>query len=652
MASVYRIKGAGGVVIESNTFLELPKAPQKITNGVQREGMIRYNKGWEAFEGAITFDDNSIAYRRFAMLDSNGRLLTSQLPDSITSGMDYVGTYSPLEDDIDPPMTPGVYTPLPMASTANQGDYYIVRGIMDAAQAHFTANNPSTSTVIFTPSNPSGQGDWLEIKYYVDTNPTTPGTKMVNAAFGRILLPIPSGHDGLASLATDPDLTDAFNSSSNAANEKALTDGDWVIMSTTKVQRLRTNRVSILASSVMYDNSILNGSGRGISSNGGTVQTLLDTILLDGLRRTGDSMLDDGRVGGGRLGIIYGSAAEPSVAFNNGQYSPVNNPGTDPTKWTDTSTGIFHPGIGQIGFSTSGTERIRITPMGLIVIEPSNINVANNGAIQFQGSGNTVANPSVSAIQDIMSFAVKGKVQVEMKDANTVFHGDVNIDNNLNVTGNEFINGNLQVKGNTILGDTNTDTVVVNANATFQDNTAFNGNSNRFKNINVMQNGILTFEGTNSTKISQLTSDLKLEMSSFADVSIYDGATIRTRFNRYGVQLPVLNPIDNSVGVDGMIAYSTQRNTVMQKTNGQWTTVSGGGVEQSFLSSDWVLNGAYYTLTVTSANIQAIQVQELVGSNYNQVEVDSVVISSTNAIVSIPSTPDVRFTGRLIITYR
>lgn len=628
MASVYRIKGAGGVVIDSTTFLELPKAAQQTTSDTKREGMIRYNTAWSAFEGVIKFTDGSVAYRRFAQLDNNGRLLTSQLPDSVTSGLEYVGTYSPLSDDIDPPMTAGVYTALPMSSSTNLGDYYIIRGIMDAAQAHYTANNPTTATVTFTPTNPSGQGNWLQIKYYVDANPSVPGTKMVSAAFGRLVTPIPAGHDGLTSLATDPELTAAFSTSSTIGTEKALTDGDWVIMTTNKVQRLRNTRVSILASSVSYDNSIINGSGRRTSSSGGTVQTVIDTILLDGLRRTGDSMVNDGSTGKGRFAVVNGTATEPSIAFNDAAYNPTTNPGTDPTKWTDTRTGIFRQAAGSIGLTSNGTERLRVDTVGLKLFQGSGVNQVSNPAIQISGTGNTVP-AGITALNNIIYLTTNGKSQVEIADGTSTF------------------NYNVTIKGNTIIGDASTDTLVVTAASTF------NNTSNRFNRLSVMPNGIITLENaTTPSTVAQVAGDLKLTMGSFSDVTIYDGATIRTRFNRYGVQLPVLNPIDNSVGVDGMIAFSPQRNTVMQKANGQWTTVSGGGVEQSFTTASWVLSGANYTYTITGANIQSVRVQEAVGSNFNQVEVDSVVISSTNAVISIPSSPDVRFAGRVIITYR
>lgn len=68
--SINRIRGDGGVIIDSKSFLELPKAPSKETADVIRSGMIRYNKEWKSFEGVLDFEDGSMAYRRFANLDA------------------------------------------------------------------------------------------------------------------------------------------------------------------------------------------------------------------------------------------------------------------------------------------------------------------------------------------------------------------------------------------------------------------------------------------------------------------------------------------------------------------------------------------------------------------------------------------------------
>lgn len=640
MTSIHRIKGENGVIIDSNAYLEMPKAPSKTTTDAVRNGMFRYNKAWKAFEGVIDFDDGSVAYRRFAQLDSNGRLLTSQLPDSLTSGLKYVGTFDPIKDDIDPPFTAVV---LPAASTANAGQYYLVRGIQDAAATHLAANPTSNPFVIFSPSGSS----WSQIKYYIGKDPSTGTNTIVINAFARFNT-IPSGHPGLTQLASgNTDLTAAFTNTNNPSIEVGLSDSDWVIMTATAIQRVRQSRVSILASSVMYDTSVIQSVKRQFVTNNSTAQGAIDNLSIYGLRRTGDSMTNDGTAGAGRLAITYGTATAPSLAFNDGSSDPDLNSGMVPSQWTDPQTGIYHPSNGNIGFSSTGVEKIRITPIGLLVIQAGNINLLNNSAIQFQGAGNTVANPGISAINDVMTFALKGKVIFELKDGVSALTGSLSISQNLSVS------GNTNIDGNTIIGNASTDTLTVNATSTLQANTTFNGTSNRFKNLNLMPAGIVTLEhATTPTSIVQNTGNLQFNMGAFGDMTINDGATVRTKFNRYGVKLPILNPIDNAVGEDGMIAYSTQRNTVMQKANGQWTTVSGGGVEQAFTVSSWVLSGSNYSITVSSANIQSIEVQELIGSNYSKVEVDSIVMSATNAVVSIPASPDWRFAGRLIITYR
>jgi len=633
MTSIQRIKGANGVIIDSNAYLELPKAPTKTTSDAIRSGMIRYNDSWKSFEGVIGFDDDSVAYRRFAFLDENGRLLTSQLPESVTSGLEYAGTFDPVQDDIDPPYT---YMALPTPSATTNGDYYIVRSIQDSAAKHLLANPTTQPFVIFTPTNPSG--NWTQIKYYIGKDPTTGANTVVINAFARFIpASIPAtGHVGLLSLVNNnPDLIAAFNTDNNPSAEVGLSDSDWVILTPTMVQRVRQSRASIMASSVLYDSSIIRSVKRAFVSNSSTSQSVIDNIVIYGLRRTGDSMTNDGSVGSGRFGVVYGSAAAPAIAFNDGNSDPDLNSGMIPSEWTDTSTGIFRQAAGSIGFSSTGVEKVRINSVGMIILEAANVNPVSAPALQFQGTGNTVSNPGITAVSNTVTFSIAGNNQVELKDASSLFHGSITVDQNLTVA------------GNTIIGDANTDTLVVNAVSTF------NGTSNRFKNLSLMPSGLLTLENaTTPTVISQTDGLLKFDMSTFADITINDGAAIRTKFNQYGIKLPILNPIDHAVGEDGMIAYSSQRNTVMQKSNGQWTTVSGGGVEQAFTTASWVLNGAYYTFTITGPNIQSIMIQEQVGSNYSPVDVDSIVISATNAVLSVPASPDLRFNGRAILTYR
>lgn len=529
--SSQRIKGSEGVTIDSTYWLELPKAPTKSTSYVERAGMIRYNDEWKAFEGVISFSDNSVAYRRFANLDENGLLLTSQLPESVTSGLDYMGTYAPIVDDVDPPLTGN--TPLPAPTAANSGQYLIVRGLYDVAVDHFTANPSGTSPVIFTPVNPQGTGNWIEMKYYIGTDPTDNTKKIVTQAYGRIISAVvPStGHPGLTSLATDPELTAAFTNANTPVSEKALTDGDWVISVGNKVQRIRNNRVSVLAGSVLYDRGVVESQGRSFSSSSATVQTVLDQLQIEGLRRTGDTMYNDGGIGKGRLGIVLGTPTEPAIAFNSNGL-----PGLNPANWSDTKTGIYSPAAGQIGFTV-------------------------NGVSQF-----------------------------ELVSGNAKFHGNITLDKNL------------------VIGT------------------------------------------SNPTTFSQSTTALTLSMSAFADVSIMDGSTTRVKFSRYGIKLPVLSPVNNSVGEDGMIAYSSTDKTVLQKSDGVWKGVGTASLDSvTFTAANWVLSGSDYIYTITKPNIKSVQVQELVGSVYSPVEVDSVSISATNAIIRIPSgTPDLRFAGRVV----
>lgn len=653
--SINRIRGDGGVIIDSQAFLELPKAPTKETADVVRSGMIRYNKGWKAFEGVLDFEDGSMAYRRFANLDANGKLLTSQLPDSVTSGLQFVGTYNPIPDDIDPPLA---QTPLPAPSPSLNGDYYVVRGIMDAAQAHYEANNPQTSPVTFTPTNPTGQGNWIEILYYVDSNPNISGAKLVTYAFARIITAfIPStGHDGLENLATDTDLTKPF-ASGVPMNQTALSDGDWIIITEDKNIRLRQSRTSISAASVLYDNTVMIANHRQFRTNAGTVQTSIDNVVIECLRRTGDSMYNDGTDGSGRFGVVYGSAAAPALTFNNNPFDPTNNPGNDPTKWSDANTGIFHPADDAIGFTTAGTERVRINN-GTLTLFQTTATPAATPVIRFDNASNT--NVGISASSNIISLSSMNKIQVEFKNGESHFHGNIIVDGSTSLTGdlnagNITASGNLVVKGNTTLGDTTGDTITVNGVSTYNANTNFNGTNNKFKNINLLENGVFTLESTtNQSDIKLLGADLRFTMGSYADVSIYDNGVIRTRFNRYGIQLPVLATIDNSVGVDGMIAYSNTERTSMQKVQGQWVPIGSGSVRTDpFVASAWVLNGSYYTLTVTASNIVTAEIQELVSTGvYTRVEVDSVTFNGTSVVFSIPATPDVRFAGRTLVTLR
>lgn len=677
--STYRIKGSDGVVIESEKYLELPKAPSKVTADVQRPGMIRYNNEWAAFEGTLEFTDGSVAYRRFANLDENGRLQTSQLPDAVTSGLKYIGTFSPISDDVDPPGTVGQYDNLPQAASSNSGNYYIVRGIYDAAVAHFKANKPSTSPATFTPTNPSGQANWIQVKYYFSTDPYDSSRTTITHAFGRIVASnVPTGsHFGLQDLAADNDLVKAFDSGNNPSAESALTDTDWIISDGEKWTRQRQTRTSILAGAVLFDRTQMYSSNRILpDSPTGTVQNVVDSLLMYGLRRTGDAMYDAGTDGDGRLAFLYGTATAPSITFNSNPFDPLTNPGIDPSKWSDGTTGIYHPNTaGAIGFTSSGTEKLRILPTQ-VIFYTSSTGTATTPHIIFSGTNNS--NMGIVALNNKTQLVSNNAVNVSFEQGLTNFYGSTNITGNSTVLGNTVLGDaatdtlivnatstfkapvsmqdvdivNLTVTGNTILGDATGDTLTVNATSTFTSPSRFNALATFNNGATVANGSAFTFGGTNNASITKASTSLNFNMNAFDDVTLLDGSTVRTKFNRYGVKLPVLSPTSDSVGEDGMIAFSSDQKTVVQKVDGTWKPISSGATINNFVTSSWTLSGSYYQITVTGSGIKNVEVQQQESDgSYTQVEVDTVNITSSNATIKIPASADYRFSGRMIVLF-
>jgi hypothetical protein len=86
------------------------------------------------------------------------------------------------------------------------------------------------------------------------------------------------------------------------------------------------------------------------------------------------------------------------------------------------------------------------------------------------------------------------------------------------------------------------------------------------------------------------------------------------------------------------------------------TTGGGGGgstpFEQTFIVSDWVLDSGYYEITILESthnrgsNI-VVQVQELVGSNYQVVDTATEINGSGDLTITIGN--DSRFNGRVLI---
>lgn len=648
--TVHRINGKDGVILDSNTFLELPKAENKITTFPERAGMFRYNIPLKSFEGVLEFDDGSISYRRIPSLDSNGKLNTSTLPDSVVSGMRYMGTYSVIEDDIDPPLTDFQYDSLPEPTSDNSGQYYICRGIMDSAINHFINESPSTSPVIFVAENESGTGEnWIEIKYYFNSDPVHPSENIVTYAFGRILVSeIPqAGHEGLISLSQNTELTNAFTSTDDPNLETALCDGDWVISNGNTQQRLRSSRTSIMASQVSFDRTISTSLGRPFKTNAGTIQTITDNIILNTIRRTGDSFYDDGMSpAAGRLALVYGTRTNPSICFTDPIIDIENDSGMDPSNWTDKSTGIYRPDQGTISFVSDTVDKFRIENTRIVVLQDGS-NITNNPALQFEHFSNT-NNVGISGINNSLSFSLSNKQQVKFENGLSTFYGD------------------LTVLDNTILGTVDdNDTLQVNAISTFDASVTINAalvttGTNYFdKDVRIKNGSGLLFvtNSGSSTGTVRLGSpsgsglDINLSNIDYKVSVIEPGNNSRMYIGRYGVKLPVLTPINDSVGEDGTIAYSPDRQSTVQKINGSWVNIgAGSNTTIDFVKADWVNSSGYYTYTITRDRILDVRVQELVSGNYIPVEVDSTTISLTNAILRIPNTTDLRFDGRVVIS--
>lgn len=472
--SIQRIKGDDGVIIDSTTFLELPKSPTAAGTGAVRPGMIRYNIELNAFEGVISSDVGN-NYRRFPNLDSNGKLLITQLPEGVASGMVYKGTFNPVLDDIDPPSVSGVYTALPEATVDTAGQYWIVRGLMNYAQIHYNANTPTTSPVVFTPANPNGGSQWLEVKYYFNKSG-------ILGAFGRISIASLDEieHPGFSTLLDDDNLT---KFGTKIGNELAFTDGDWVVSSELKFSRIRETRVSILASAVVMSSTLMVKSGRVLAgSDAGTVQTYVDGLVLNALRRGGDSMVADGSAANGRLACVYGTAAAPALTFNNTVFDPDNASGMNPALWSDASTGLFHPAVGVVGISSSGTERFRVTPSASILYQANGINTSSSAALQLSHSTNTSV-AGLTAVNNIMYLTVAGAAQAEVSttglkvvgtitSAGGTMTGNVVIgtsggNNTLIVHSASTFNSTALFNGNVTIGDASTDTLTIASTSSF-----------------------------------------------------------------------------------------------------------------------------------------------------------------------------------------
>lgn len=735
------LDGRDGVTISGNKFLELPKVETSASLTNARSGMIRYNKSNASFEGTVDIVGVP-TFRRFAQLDANGKLDTSVVPDYVTSGMTYNGTYSPVVDDINPEFQ-GT-TSLPGPTVEHVGDYFIIRGVTDAAYAHYISNTPTTSPVTFSST-------YGKIKYYFELSSYLSNSVFITGAFFSVSTELDYlRYPGLYTLSINTDLT-SFNTENLRDNETALTDGDWLVYGDTTISRLKQNRTSSVATAIGYDKSFMYLASRPMSDDTITLQGFLDDVVLNVVRRSGDSMYDNGDPvsAGGRLAMVYGTESKPALTFNNSSTDPYTNVGINPGAWTDSGTGLYHPMDGAIGFTCGGKESVRITNVGLEIyaygtkqntikfINGSNentISVLDNDFGFYRGDSKLLG-LSINSIDLATDTTINGSLSLV---GGLVANGDINC-SSMTTTSGVDIGGELLVKDKTTLNDSLTIRLdpVVNPDYWKKTTTSTDGVTNAVtvSVFNALTGGTtttitdpagilttividpVTGKTTTTTATTTVTVDPATGestsntvtvvdvvdtvpaapapvdptnwLSSITLLPIVDFSSIDTIFTtkntgnesfifniessgngivpdgihralklnlNTGLVLPSASWITN--GENGSLYHNSTTNRLTKKSNGVWHGVSGTEWKD-FVIADWVFQAedvpaglsAEYHYIINAVDVIDVDVYSLTGTRYKKVNVD-VSYDDTGVMIVLPGVTDLRFDGRLVITYK
>lgn len=154
------------------------------------------------------------------------------------------------------------------------------------------------------------------------------------------------------------------------------------------------------------------------------------------------------------------------------------------------------------------------------------------------------------------------------------------------------------------------------------------------------------YDGTTWVDIQE-TSDV-ISVNGQTGTVVLDGGDIA--YDNSGA--PTGSPTENETNLQAAI---DQLNTAVNNVAGTENTIA-----LTFVVGDWsAASGGQRTLTftqgdhgLTSANLQILQVQELVSANtYQNVALDSRINTSTGSItLAIRANPDARFEGRIVLT--
>ena len=339
--STYRIKGDDGVIIDSTKYLELPKGTDNGRPAKARPGMIRYNaddrhRGIEASVIVETAGTKSLEWRRVAHLDADGKLLTSQLPSSITGSLVYKGTWGAAINDVNETAADTSLTDRLPTAVGHTGWYYIVRADGDGGLA---AGHPAND---LAPVNAADvpryrKGDWIVSNgaqwEKVDQSQITSTASQVHVTVN----PNMRDKHGVRDAVSLQDLLDGFVETALDRTGDEITGIIKVVGASNRARILLADGSAAEPNLSFTGNTNLGlyrvgANTMGFSANGTVKLELNDSLLKSYVT----------------MQTIDGDAGTPAYSF------------------TDSKTaGMYKAAANVIGFSTSGTERARIHDKGI-----------------------------------------------------------------------------------------------------------------------------------------------------------------------------------------------------------------------------------------------------------------------------------------------